>query len=463
LVFSSLIFLFFFLPVTLIAYYLWPNRTWRNILLLAVSLFFYAWGEPVYVLLMMASIVVNWVVARIISSRDRLGFWVLAGGVTFNIIGIGVFKYSAFVVESFNTLSGLNMSVPNIALPIGISFYTFQAISYLVDVHRGMVMPQKNPLFFGTYLVMFPQLIAGPIVRYETIEREILERRESSADFVTGFRRFCIGLGKKVLIADTMGAVADTLLATEPTIGAIPAWTAFIAYSFQIYFDFSGYSDMAIGLGKMFGFHFLENFNHPYVARSVKEFWRRWNISLSTFFRDYVYIPLGGSRLSRERWVFNLLVVWSLTGLWHGAQWNFVCWGAYYGILLIGERIVWGRALERLPNMLQHLYMILIILFGWVIFRIEDFSMMGQWFSALFGRYGAGHPSMLNILNVLHYWPWFLVAAIGSTPIMRLFLMWCNNFSRGSYALDFLALAVFVWSSLTLATGGYNPFIYFRF
>ena len=343
-VFSSLTFLFFFLPVTLVAYYAVPSRKWRNTLLFGVSVVFYAWGEPVYVALFVVSIILNWALAlaigRATSARAR---W-LALGVGLNLVSIGIFKYGNFVVENLAHALDVTWAIPQIALPIGISFYTFQAISYLVDVYRGTVKPQRNPVFFGTYLSMFSQLIAGPIVRYQTIENEMLGRQEKASDFAAGLERFCLGLGKKVLIANTMGYVADTLLAAPPTIGAFPAWVAFIAYAFQIYFDFSGYSDMAIGLGRMFGFHFLENFRYPYTATSVTDFWRRWHISLSTFFRDYVYIPLGGNRVGRGRWIANLLVVWALTGLWHGASWNFVLWGCYYGILLIGEKLLWGRS-----------------------------------------------------------------------------------------------------------------------
>ncbi len=343
-VFSSLTFLFFFLPCTLVAYYTRSSRRWRNTLLVVASILFYAWGEPVYVILFLASIVTNWGLGLAMVRLGSRRAWILAGGVALNLLGIGIFKYAGFLVWNMNCVLGAAWPIPQIGLPIGISFYTFQAISYLVDVYRGEVRPQKNPVFFGTYLAMFAQLIAGPIVRYKTIEEELLERRESTREFALGLERFCAGLGKKVLIANTMGYVADAILAQSPTVGLLPAWFAFIAYSFQIYFDFSGYSDMAIGLGRMFGFHFLENFNYPYTARSVTDFWRRWHISLSSFFRDYVYIPLGGNRVSTLRWIVNLLVVWGLTGMWHGASWNFALWGCYYGVLLIGERCPFGRA-----------------------------------------------------------------------------------------------------------------------
>jgi len=462
-VFSSLTFLFFFLPGTLIAYYVWPCRWWRNALLLFVSLLFYAWGEPVYVLLFLASIVVNWGLARVIAHSQARKSWVLAASVALNLLGIGVFKYAGFLVRNVNAVLGTAWPVPHIALPIGISFYTFQAISYLVDVYRNEVRPQKNPIFFGTYLAMFPQLIAGPIVRYQTIEDELLGRRESVAEFALGVERFCMGLGKKVLIANTMGYIADTLLATTPAVGALPAWFAFLGYAFQIYFDFSGYSDMAIGLGRMFGFHFLENFDYPYTAKSVTEFWRRWHISLSTFFRDYVYVPLGGNRVRTPRWILNLLIVWGLTGLWHGASWNFGFWGCYYGVVLIGERLWWGRRLERLPGALRHVYVILAFVLGWVFFRIDDFPAMARWVAALGGGYGLGDLATLNSLGVLHFWPWLLVAAVASTPGPRELLRRMAAYRcAGAVHIGWTAV-VLAWSSAALVVSGFNPFIYFRF
>ncbi len=462
-VFSSFVFLFLFLPATLLGYYSSRSRTWRNIFLLVVSVLFYAWGEPVYVLLMLASTVINWALALWMAGAPGKARRMLTAGIGVNLLGIVVFKYAGFVIENVNALSGLEIARPEITLPIGISFYTFQAISYLMDVYRHAVKPQRSLLFYGTYHTLFPQLIAGPVVRYATVESEIGDRRETVSDFANGIRRFCTGFGKKVLIANPMGLVADTLLAGDPAMGAIPAWTAFIAYTFQIYFDFSGYSDMAIGLGKMFGFHFLENFDHPYIARSITEFWRRWHMSLSSFFRDYVYFPMGGSRVSRSRLVFNLLFVWSLTGLWHGASWNFVFWGAYYGSLLVGEKLVWGRALEKVPFCLQHLYTIFGFVLGWVIFRIEDVSLRKTWFGALFGVYGAGDAALLNALNLLHLWPWFIVAAVGATPMARNALSWASVGPRLRWAVDAWMLAVCVWSVVELMGSTFNPFIYFRF
>lgn len=455
-------FLFFFLPTCLVVYYLCPRRNWRNTVLFIMSIFFYAWGEPVYVILLLLSIAANWGLALIIHRMGRLRGYALALGIGLNVLGIGIFKYANFIVDNLNVL-GIQWSLDEIALPIGISFFTFQAISYLVDVYRGTVKPQGNPLAFGTYLAMFSQLIAGPIVRYQTIAAELRNRQENWVDFLSGLERFCMGLCKKILLANTMGYVADTLLGTTPHIGALPAWTAFIAYAFQIYFDFSGYSDMAIGLGRMFGFHFLENFNYPYIARSITDFWRRWHMSLSSFFRDYVYVPLGGNRVGTGRWIFNLAVVWALTGLWHGASWNFVLWGCYYGLFLLSEKLVWGRFLSRRAKALQHLYTILVFIVGWVIFRIENPSEMVGWMMALAGAHGMGQLATLSLFNVLHLWPWFLVAALAATPgpaklvnrVVR------HRFGRVSYGAWMSCLLVY--AICVLVTSGFNPFLYFRF
>ncbi len=466
-VFASFSFIFLFLPCVLVLYYAWSGRAWRNIVLLLVSLFFYAWGEPVYAFLMIASILFNWALAlqvhRCAKGSPGKKAWLVVA-IVLNLLFISVFKYTDFIITNLNAILGLELALVNIRLPIGISFYTFMAISYMVDTYGGRIAPQRNPLYFGTYLTMFPHLIAGPIVRYEIIQREIVFRKENLADFASGVRRFSVGLGKKVLIANTMAAVTEKLFTIDPqNLGAIPAWFAVLAYTLQIYFDFSGYSDMAIGLARMFGFHFNENFNYPYTARSISDFWRRWHMSLSTFFRDYVYIPLGGNRVGGLRWVINLMIVWGLTGLWHGASWNFVLWGLYFGVLLGCEKLIWGRWLESAPAVFQHLYSIPLFTLGWVIFRVDEPGSMLQWFAALFGAYGAGHVIMLDILNVLHYWPWFIVAAIGSTPWMRnLAQRWDRSWYLGLTG-DSMLLLIFVWSTVSLLMGSFNPFIYFRF
>jgi len=413
---------------------------------------------------MLISIVVNWFLALIIYRRETTKLYFLIFGICLNLSSIIFFKYANFIVENVNLIFDANLVSPHVVLPIGVSFYTFFSISYLIDVYRGTVLPQRNILFYGTYLSMFPHLIAGPIVRYATIEHEIVNRNENILDFSEGLRRFIVGFCKKVLIANTMGTIADTVLAADPTtIGAIPAWYAFLAYTFQIYFDFSGYSDMAIGLGRMFGFHFLENFNFPYISRSITEFWRRWHISLSSFFRDYLYIPLGGNRVSPIRWIFNILFVWMITGLWHGANWNFVCWGLYYGVLMIGERFLWGKIIERCIRPIQHLYAFFFITLGWVIFRIENFEQLGEWLKVLSGFNGMGRIVDLDFMNVLQYYPWFIVAIIGSTPIISAISRHQQKSRIGGLLYDCIMLAIFVPAVISLAAGGFNPFIYFRF
>ena len=362
-VFSSSVFLLLFLPAVLVAYFVIPNRAYRNIILLLASLLFYAWGEPVYMVLMIVSIVVNWLFAILVESREAKGAFLFAD-LAANLAILGFFKYQGFVAQNINVLFGTAIPDLDLPLPIGISFYTLQAISYVVDVYRGEVPAQRNPLYLGMYIAMFPQLVAGPIVRYSTIRDQILNRKENLADFCAGVRLFIVGLAKKVLLANAVAILAAEMLEGGGSqIGAAGAWAGLIAYTFQIYFDFSGYSDMAIGLGKMFGFQYLRNFNYPYISKSITEFWRRWHISLSSFFRDYVYIPLGGNRVGKPRWIFNLSVVWVLTGVWHGAAWNYVLWGVFYLVVLLLEKFVWGSALAKLPSILQHLYTIIVFMF----------------------------------------------------------------------------------------------------
>jgi alginate O-acetyltransferase complex protein AlgI len=462
-VFSSLVFIILFLPATLLLYFTARRRSLKNLVLLAVSLLFYAWGEPRYIFLMMASIIVNWAIAHAISRSENWKKPILFFGIAVNLSAIAVFKYLGFLTENFNLLAGADFVVPEIVLPIGISFYTFQAISYLVDVYRGEVHAQKNPIFFGTYLAMFPQLIAGPIVRYKTIEHDLVNRSVTMQDFAQGLRRFGIGLAKKVLVANTMGRIADGLIEAGPAVGALPAWIAFIAYALQIYFDFSAYSDMAIGLGRMFGFRYLENFNYPYIARSVTDFWRRWHISLSSFFRDYVYIPLGGNRVGPVRWIVNLFIVWGLTGLWHGASWNFIAWGVYYGVLLGLEKLVMLSLIQRTPRVVQHLYVFLTFIAGWVIFRIENVSEIIAWFSSLTGAFGWGHPATLNVLNLLHLYPWLIFGVIGATPLIGNFLASIERHPTRAWCVDVWILLMVAWSIIELILGGFNPFIYFRF
>ncbi|MEE3467735.1 MAG: MBOAT family O-acyltransferase, partial [Eubacterium sp.] len=369
-VFSSLLFLYIFLPAVLLLYYILPRKG-RNAILLLFSLIFYAWGEPVYVLGILASVIVNYVFGIALEKHKSRGL--LALNIALNLGYLAFFKYTGFAIGTLNKLLGTDMAILEIALPIGISFYTFQALSYTIDVYRGKVPAGKNILDFGTYITMFPQLIAGPIVRYQTIQRELRSRKETLQDFTDGIVRFASGLGKKVLLANSIGQIWDAVRkGSEADLTTATVWLGMLCFTFQIYFDFSGYSDMAIGLGRMFGFHFDENFNYPYISRSVTEFWRRWHISLSTWFKEYVYIPLGGNRRGAVCQIRNIIIVWLLTGLWHGAAWSFVLWGVYYGILLIFEKLFLHKVLEKIPRVFSWVYTMIIVIAGWGIFGLAD-------------------------------------------------------------------------------------------
>ena len=392
-VFSSIFFLFTFLPLSLLLYWMSPAKI-KNFTLLAVSLFFYAWGEPVYVLLMIASILTNFVFgifieSELIKEKRAVRRALFISAVVFNILILGFFKYYGFLAENINALFNADIAYSELPLPIGISFYTFQVLSYVIDVYLGKVRLQRNPVSFALYVTMFPQLIAGPIVRYSDIESQLEQRNVSAAKFGEGAQRFIQGLGKKVLIANSMGALWDITQAMDMTgISVFSAWLGIIAYTFQIYFDFSGYSDMAIGLGKMFGFEFMENFDHPYISRSVTEFWRRWHISLGTWFREYVYIPLGGNRCSRIRQIRNIMAVWMLTGLWHGASWNFVVWGIYYGCLLLIEKMFLKKLIDDAPAIISHVYCMLAVIIGWVLFASRDIESAAAYLGVMSGASG---------------------------------------------------------------------------
>ncbi len=461
--FSSVVFIFLFLPCFFLLYYLVPGRLWKNLLLLLASLFFYAWGEHVYVFLMIFFILMNYVAARVIDRGIRPKT-VLIATVALNLALIGVFKYADFFIGILNGLFSLSIPLPHIPLPLGISFFTFQTMSYVIDVYRKDTPVQKNVLLLGEYVSSFPQLVAGPIVRYQTVAEEMLGRTEKFSEFADGLRRFIFGLAKKVLIANAMAGVCNTIFDGAPEqYGAVGAWLGVLAYSLQIYFDFSGYSDMAIGMGHMMGFHFLENFNYPYIARSVTDFWRRWHISLSTFFRDYLYIPLGGNRRKTPRWIFNILVVWLLTGLWHGASWNFVIWGVYYGVILIFEKLVWGKYIRG--RVIPHVYTLVLVMFGWMIFRLETPTLIWTTLQAMFGAFGSGGlfffvgNQILSGVNVLA-----LVFGIAfSAPIGRMLLKKLNQSILGKIVADLLTVALFIASVAMLLSSAYNPFIYFRF
>ncbi len=459
-VFSSNIFLFFFLPLSLALYYLVPRKA-RNAVLLAVSLLFYGWGEPVYVLLMVAAILLNFFCGLGIAWRQeagRSGRDVLALALVLDLGLLAVFKYTGFFLRSLRFLPGLGgISVPEIALPIGISFYLFQSMSYVIDLYRGRAQVQRSPVRFGAYVAMFPQLIAGPIVRYRDVAEQLEERRENGSQFAAGVSLFILGFAKKRLLADPMGELWQQLQ-TQP--GTLGAWAGMLAYTLQIYFDFSGYSDMAIGLGRMFGFEFLKNFDYPYISRSVTEFWRRWHISLSGWFREYVYIPLGGNRRGLPRQLLNLLIVWALTGLWHGASWNFVLWGLYYAVLLVLEKLFLGKGLERLPSLLRRVLVLLAVSLGWMLFYFED----GGELFAFLGRLFSLAPTAARTLRlILAYGPVYLAAGLCSTPALaRLYRRYADRPWMDWGRVPALALLLLLCVA-AMASQSYNPFIYFRF
>ncbi|MBQ6582359.1 MAG: MBOAT family protein [Mogibacterium sp.] len=465
--FSSVIFLFWFLPATMILYYIIPKRFigLRNLILLAASLLFYSWGEPVYVALMIYSIIFNWFMAGQIHAeqeRGGSGKWNLFLTVLVNLFILGFFKYFGFLMDTINQVTGAGIRYTALALPIGISFYTFQAMSYIIDVYRGTVAPQKSLLRFAVYLSLFPQLIAGPIVKYRDVAEQLDRRKHSLEKFGEGGVRFILGLGKKVLLANNLGALYASVTALDAGQVSVSAyWIGILAYTFQIYFDFSGYSDMAIGLGRMFGFEFIENFNYPYISQTVTEFWRRWHMSLSSWFRDYVYIPLGGNRVSVPRHILNLMIVWALTGLWHGASWNFVLWGAYYGVILILEKYVYGRLLEKIPGFFRHLYTMIVVIISWVFFSITDFTAMAEYLRVLFGAGGAVFWN-LKTLYFLRTGGGLLAASVLlSTPwLMKQYLALSR---KGWLLTSLLTMIILVVSVSYLIYGSYNPFLYFRF
>ena len=463
-VFSSFVFLMVFLPVVLLLYYICPGR-FRNVLLLLASLIFYAWGEPVYVLIMLFSTVFDYTNGRLIEyfrkqNRPGKAKAALIVDVCGNLAILGFFKYADFVIGNINSITGAGISLLRIALPIGISFYTFQTMSYTIDVYRGQVEPQHNILDFATYVTLFPQLIAGPIVQYKTIAKELTERKAGLTDFSEGAFRFAIGLGKKVLLANQIGALWDTISGLEQ-MSVATAWLGAIAYSFQIYFDFSGYSDMAIGLGKMLGFNFLKNFDYPYISTSVTEFWRRWHISLGSWFRDYVYIPLGGNRVSTGKHIRNILIVWALTGLWHGASWNFIIWGLYYGLLLLLEKFVLKDRLSKIPAPLANLYTMVAVIIGWVFFSQTDFMSMGSYFLRMFGIGASAFLDRTALYYLKNGLILFVISVIASHPgLNQTFKRLAKRHAKAAVFINmgllFLSIAYMVYNS-------YTPFLYMKF
>ncbi len=465
-VFSSLFFLYRFFPLNIIFYYISKNSTWRNWVLIVFSLFFYSWGEPVWVLLLICTCFINYLLAFLIE-RLRHGHGskaALCAALIVNLGFLAFFKYGGFFVSNINSLMGLKLSMPVFSLPIGISFYTFQIISYIIDVYRGEVKAQKSFSKLLLYVSLFHQLVAGPIVRYSTIESEIENRTVAASDFSEGMTMFCIGLFKKVAVANIIGSLVGQLMgvpAASATVGG--AWVGAVLYGLQIYYDFSAYSDMALGMGRMFGFHYLQNFNYPYSAASVSDFWRRWHISLASFFRDYLYIPLGGNR---KHQYFNLFVVWFCTGLWHGASWNFIIWGLYFGVFIALERLFLGRLLQKL-KVLPHLYLLFVVIVGWVIFYFTDMSQLKEYLMLMFGFTSAPFWSLEVSLLVTNNLFWIIAAMIFCMPIIPIFRVFFNlQFGKRPafiYLQIPLCIAALLISTALLVGQSYNPFLYFRF
>ena len=458
--FSSIPFLYYFLPAVLTVYFLVPGKA-KNAVLLLSSLFFYGWGEPKYLALMVFTIASFYGCGLAIETAEKPAmkkFW-LTVSVVIGIVLLTVFKYADFFLQSFAAVTGLSIPLLRLALPIGISFYTFQCMSYAVDVYRGNVPAQKNPISFGAYVALFPQLIAGPIVRYVDVARELESRKTTFEDVTYGARRFLIGLSKKILIANQLGQLTEIFRSSgEKSI--LFYWMYAVAFMLHIYFDFSGYSDMAIGLGRLFGFHFIENFNYPYLSRSVTEFWRRWHMSLGSWFRDYVYIPMGGNRVSKMRWVFNILTVWMLTGLWHGASWNFVLWGLLFAALLLLEKLVFP--VGKMPAFLQHLYVLFVVMVSFVLFNASDLTQAGADIAGLFGIGGIPAVTAESIYYLRSYAGIFALSIVGATPAVK------NLAGRipVKYAAvlePLMLIGLLLLCTGYLVDGSFNPFLYFRF
>ena len=467
-VFSDSVFICVFLPIVLAGYYICPKRL-RNSFLLLVSLVFYAWGEPKYVFLMMFSIAINYAFGLLLDRNRknvRLSKALLALSVVIDIGLLCVFKYTDFVITNLNRAFNADIGLVNLALPIGISFYTFQAMSYTIDVYRDDVKVQRNILDFGMYITMFPQLIAGPIVRYSDVEAQLKERSVSAEDFASGICRFVVGLGKKVLLANQIGALWDQIYALGGETSVLMAWLGAIAYTFQIYFDFSGYSDMAIGLGRIFGFKFPENFRYPYESKSITEFWRRWHITLSTWFKEYLYIPLGGNRKGMARQILNLLIVWALTGFWHGAGWNFVMWGLYYFLFLVLEKLFMLKVLDKLPAFVRHIYALFIIVIGWVIFACDDTSVLLPYLGSMFGANGLTGGLDLYLLTTRA--ALLVILCIASTQLPKRLAAFVGRKlclgEESSFCIKAAAtILLLALCMMFLVVDSYNPFLYFRF
>ena len=460
--FTSISFLYYFLPIVLIIYFIMPNK-YRNFLLFVSSMFFYFYGEPKYIILMLLEILIAYFGAIIIDKTKNKTIFIFT--ILIHVLLLCFFKYTDFLITNINSIFKTNISLLRISLPIGISFYTFQIISYVVDVYKGKVSVQKSFIRLATYVSLFPQLIAGPIVRYETIEEELKTRSHNFENFAEGARRFTIGLAKKVLIANILGELCTNFDSSSKSI--IFYWLFSISYMLQIYFDFSAYSDMAIGLGRIFGFHFLENFNYPYISKSITEFWRRWHISLSSWFKDYVYIPLGGNRVGKIKLLRNILIVWLLTGFWHGASWNFIVWGLMFGIILIIEKLWFNKYLEKLPNILKRIYVLFIVMISFIIFRTDNLSEAFKIINGLFGFNKDVFINEITIYNLKNYFVVILIAILAATPILKNLIIKLKKNKKANYLINLLEpfYIVFLLIIVTayLIDNSYNPFLYFRF
>ena len=461
--FTSISFLYYFLPIVIILYFIVPKK-FKNFILFVSSIFFYFCGEPIYTFLMIGEIFIAYVGARYLEKHRKKS--ILVSLLAIHIGALGLFKYSDFTINNINQIFGSKIPLLKLALPIGISFYTFQIISYVVDVYRGKVKAQKSFLKLATYVSLFPQLIAGPIVRYETIEKELDSRTSNFENFAYGVRRFVIGLGKKVLIANMLGELCDVFSTTNEK-SILFYWIFAISYSLQIYFDFSAYSDMAIGLGRMFGFHFLENFNYPYISKSITEFWRRWHMSLSSWFRDYVYIPLGGNRKETIILVRNIFIVWALTGIWHGANWTFVIWGLMFGIMLIIEKLFLTKHLEKMPSILQRIYVLFTVMISFIIFNANS---IGEAWNNIIGLFGANGESLINASTVYYlksYLVVLVIAIIGSTPLLKNIIEKLKTKTNANKIINLLEpiamTSILIIVTAYLVDNSYNPFLYFRF
>ena len=462
--FTSISFLYYFLPALIIIYFITPKK-YKNIILLIASLLFYFYGEPKYVFLMILEIIIAYIGAILIDKYKNQSKNILIITLFIHVFLLIIFKYTDFIIQTINDISNANIKLLNIALPIGISFYTFQIISYIIDVYNGKVKVQKNIIKLATYVSLFPQLVAGPIVRYQTVEKELDNRVHSFNNFAYGIRRFSVGLAKKVLIANALGELCSKAPATsEETV--VFFWIFGISYMLQLYFDFSAYSDMAIGLGRIFGFHFPENFNYPYISKSITEFWRRWHISLSTWFKDYVYIPLGGNRVSRYKQIRNILIVWLLTGIWHGASYNFILWGLYYAILLLIEKMFTGKYIDKLPKVFKILYSLFFITLGWVIFRVENINDLVLVIKKMFSFNNTSFVTLFNNNTMLiSTLPYIILGIFLSLPIDKWFKEKVDKSNCVILTLieDFILGILFGVSIMFLVSNSYNPFIYFRF